>query len=82
MKNMSVKNIPDHTHKALKKQAETNHRSLNKEILAILERSIGNTSYQNPNTEKLLAEIREVRKRFKGSLTIEQIDRAKREGRA
>ena len=82
MKNMTLKNIPDQTHKALKKQAEANHRSLNKEILAILERSIGSTSYQNPDIQKLHAEIREARKRFKRPITLEEIDRYKREGRA
>ena len=81
MKNMTLKGIPDPIHKALKKQAETNHRSLNQEILSILDKAIEKTTHPYMSTEKLLAEIREGRKLFKGSMTLEEIDKAKREGR-
>lgn len=78
---MTLKNIPDPIHKALKKQAETNHRSLNQEILAILERAAsGGPLYRRPDADQVLAEVREMRKLFKGSLTLEEMNKAKREG--
>lgn len=37
MTNLTLKNIPIGLHERLKARAETNHRSLNREILALLE---------------------------------------------
>lgn len=37
---ITVKNIPDAVHMALKKAAETSHRSLNGEVIARLEQSL------------------------------------------
>ena len=40
MVTLTLKNIPEHLHAALKQSAERNRRSLNSEILARLERDI------------------------------------------
>lgn len=37
MKNLSIKNVPDRLHQRLKQRANTHHRSLNGEMLALLE---------------------------------------------
>ena len=39
---ITVKNIPDAVHQALKQAAETSHRSLNGEVIARLEQSLQN----------------------------------------
>jgi plasmid stability protein len=40
MKSLTIKNIPDDLHAALKRRAELNYRSLNREIISILERLV------------------------------------------
>ena len=40
MPNLTLKNIPPGLHKRLKTRAESNHRSLNREILALLEAQV------------------------------------------
>ena len=43
---ITVKNIPDAIHLALKQAAETSHRSLNGEVIARLEQSLQNHAEQ------------------------------------
>ena len=74
MSNLSLKNIPAKTHELLKK-----HRSLNQEILHILEEATKGPTYQSEET--LMARIHETAKHFKGTMTLEEFDQAKREGR-
>ena len=40
MPNITLKNIPSDLYKALKQNAEINHRSLNREIIASIERAL------------------------------------------
>ena len=74
MPGLVIKNLPPALHRKLKKQAARNHRSMTKQVLAILER--------------ILSEDREAKEEapppLKGrfSLTRKFIDKAKREGRA
>ncbi len=79
MSNLNIKNIPTEIHQSLKKQAEKNHRSLNQEILTILEQATKGPAYRSEET--LLARIHETAKHFKGTMTLEEMDQAKREGR-
>lgn len=82
MKSLSLRNIPDPTYEALKHQAEAHHRSLNQEILVILENAAGAPLYRRPDSDQVLVEIREMRRKFKGSMSLAEMDKAKREGRA
>ncbi len=82
MNSLMLRNIPDPTYQALKRQAEAHHRSLNQEILSILENAAGVPLYRRPDADQVLAEVREMRRKFKGSLTLKEMDKAKREGRA
>jgi len=79
MPSITLKDLPRPLHLALKKRAEQNHRSLNREILATLESAL--TPGSRP-VEELLKEAREFRSRLKIRVTEEQINRYKREGRA
>ena len=79
MKNITVKNIPDAIYERLKESAETNHRSLNSEIIACLE---GTTATRPLDIEDFLARAREVRAKTKGPrLTTAELIRARDRGR-
>lgn len=79
MPNITLKNIPRDLHRALKNRAKAHHRSLNKEVIATLQ---GVTAGRAPvNVEKLIAEAREMRKKFKGATNLKEIQAMKIAGR-
>jgi plasmid stability protein len=43
MSTLVIKNMPDQLHEKLRRQAECNHRSLNKETVAVLEKALDAT---------------------------------------
>jgi plasmid stability protein len=79
MTTITVKNIPDELYERLREAAKDNRRSINGEIIHRIERSL--TSSQAA-IEPLLARIRRLHESFEGqTLTVEQIDDARKEGR-
>jgi plasmid stability protein len=78
MATLSIKNVPEALVKRLKSQAVTNRRSLNFEVIAVLE---GATRSTPIDVEALLARARAVRIRLKHPVSDEYINRAKRRGR-
>jgi plasmid stability protein len=54
--NLSIKNVPDEVAEKLRRQAERHHRSLQGELMNILEQSVNEEPYLSPS--QLLAEIR------------------------
>ena len=76
---LSLKEVPATTHRALKDRAAMNHRSLNGEILAILEAAVRS---QNIDTQATLSRARELRGLFSGKITEADLFAAKRMGRA
>lgn len=77
--NITVKNIPPEIHKDLKESAARHRRSLNGEIIALLEERL---RPRKRSPEEMLAVSRALRERMKGvRLTQEIIDQAKKEGR-
>ena len=79
MATITVKNIPDELYARLKAVAESNRRSINGEIIRRIERSL--TPRRAP-TEQLVARIRRLHESFDGrTLTVEQIEDARHEGR-
>ena len=81
MGSLNIKDFPEKTRELLKKRAEKNHRSLNQEVIHILEGALSQTTYTSPDPDSLLARVQENRKKFKGMMTLEEFDQAKREGR-
>ena len=80
MATLTVKNISDVLVKRLKRQAEHHHRSLNREVIACLERAIVAPPI---DVDAELARIRAVRVvPAGGPLTDAEISRYKRAGRA
>jgi len=77
--NFTLKNIPDDLYKKVKEKAERNHRSINGEIISMLDAA---TTPRPVDVDEMLAKARELRGRTRGFLTDQDmIDRAKREGR-
>jgi plasmid stability protein len=56
--NLTLKDVPAELHRKLKRRAEQNHRSLNLEVIDILERVV---DPKPVNVEELLAEARQLR---------------------
>jgi plasmid stability protein len=54
--NLSIKNVPDQLAEQLRKRAARHHRSLQGELMAILEENLGNRRSLTP--EELLLKIR------------------------
>jgi plasmid stability protein len=71
MSSLLIKNIPENLRKKLKEQAELNHRSMNKQVVSILEQALDKQSVRKfPQPVKL-----------KFRVTNEWINKAKRWGR-
>jgi hypothetical protein len=79
MASITVRDIPDDIYHAIAQAAELNHRSINKEIIAGLEKSF---LPHRISVEEELRQLDELHARI-GTIdwTDEQIDAAKREGR-
>jgi antitoxin FitA len=56
---ITVKNIPESLYKSLKESAGVNHRSINREIIACIERALG---ARRIDPEDVLANARQLRK--------------------
>ncbi len=78
MPTITLKDIPANVHKALKRQAKRNGRSLNREILAIL---VSSVLPRKIDVDSYLVEIRQHRESLPGRLTEDLLDEAKRTGR-
>lgn len=79
MTTITVKNIPDDLYERLKLAAKANHRSINGEIIACIERSVG---VQPLNIDQYLEQARVLRELTAGYVITEQgLHDAKTEGR-
>lgn len=69
MASVLIKNLPDNLHHQLKRRAERHHRSLNKEVIALIEAALtipqeddaAEPDARNLRTENLLDEARQRR---------------------
>jgi len=62
MPGLTIKNMPDDLYQSLKARAKANHRSLNGEAIACLERTIGT---RRIDPDEFLARIRKLREEVK-----------------
>lgn len=67
--NITVKNIPDHLHKALKLRARRNKRSMNSEILHCLEAAVAPARL---DTAAFLDEVRRLRDQAGADFELDQ----------
>jgi len=77
--NLSLKEVEPVTHTQLRLRAEHNHRSLNSEILAILEAAV---HAQRIDANEHVRKARALRLKFAGSVKESELQAAKRAGRA
>jgi plasmid stability protein len=56
---LSIKNVPDEMVRRLRKRAESHHRSLQGELMAILEEAAGSSGRLTPH--EVLADVRRLR---------------------
>jgi plasmid stability protein len=76
---ITVKNIPPELYERLKLSATLHHRSVNSEVIALIEAGI---AAKKRKPEDFLASARAIRERTgRYGLKQEFVDRAKREGR-
>ena len=72
MASVLIKNLPDELHQQLKLRAQRHHRSLNKELIALIEGALESRSVEAlPEPVKL-----------RTPLTQDMLDQARQEGRA
>jgi len=79
MPSITVKNIPDHTYEILKQVAITNHRSINSEIICLIEKAM--LSRPIPPEQHLALAKRSREKTKKFLLTDDVLRITKEEGR-
>ena len=80
MPTITVKNIPDDLYQRLKAAAQRNRRSLNGEIISRIEQSL---TSRRATADELLTRLRRLHESYgRRTLRIEDLDAAKREGRA
>jgi plasmid stability protein len=80
MVTITVKNIPEEIYEKIKLQAKANRRSVNSEILSIIERAVQTLTPMD--AQEILERARKVRKLTAHYIiTNEEIDRWKKEGR-
>ena len=80
MATITLKNIPDPTYKSLKQLAAEHHRSINGEVIYLIER-VTKSSKMDPRRHLLAA--RELREKSKNYLLTDDIlSEIKKEGRA
>ncbi|KAA3656618.1 MAG: Arc family DNA-binding protein [Chloroflexi bacterium] len=79
MATVTIKNIPDDLYKKLKESAKANRRSINNEVILLIEQAF--QTYR-PRPEELEAEARKLRELTAHyHLTNEELDQWKNEGR-
>jgi plasmid stability protein len=82
MASVLIKNLPDELHRQLKLRAQRHHRSLNKELIALIETAVtedGVESGQGPNAEvqrrlaaaeaRRIARIRALRGKYRDAVS-------------
>ena len=79
MASVTVKALPPSLHRALKSRAKLNRRSLNQEVIAVLEQSV--VPSRKIGVKELIEDARKFRSKMKFIATPEEIDRFKRAGR-
>ena len=79
MPNLTIKGLPDELHARLKERAERHRRSMNSEVLMILERALTN---RRPDAEEMIRRAEALNERIGKTFDTDLIEEGKREGRA
>lgn len=79
MPTLTIKRVPEELHERLKAQAERHRRSMNNEVITILERAL---SSSRPSADEAIARAEALNDRIGKTFDADLIERGKREGRA
>jgi antitoxin FitA len=79
MVTVTIKNIPEEIYERVKNQAKINHRSINGEILSILEQAISIPPIDVQATIKRARKVRELTAQY--TITADEIEKLINEGR-
>ncbi len=78
MATLTVKNLPDELYEKIKASAAANRRSINQEVIFLMERIL---TVEEESFEKTLAEARRLRDQLGIYVTDAELSQAKNEGR-
>ncbi|MFP4540373.1 MAG: FitA-like ribbon-helix-helix domain-containing protein [Opitutales bacterium] len=87
MKAMTIRDVPEELHAALKERARRNRRSLNQQVIEDLsqlvagEAAMEEEERKRRRPEELIGMVKEFRRGATGFMTAEEIDAAMEEGR-
>ncbi|MBN2117826.1 MAG: Arc family DNA-binding protein [Anaerolineales bacterium] len=79
MVTITIKNIPEPIYERIKAQAKTNHRSINGEILSILEQAVSLPPIDVEATLERARKVRELTAHY--TITADEIEKWINEGR-
>lgn len=77
--NLTIKNIPEHIYEGIKSRARANHRSINGEVLSILEHAVSLPPIEVQATLERARRVREFTAQY--SVTADEIEKMINEGR-
>jgi plasmid stability protein len=82
MATLTIRNFPDDVHEQLKEQAKRNRRSLNQEVIAVLEaRKSAEFTERERFVSEMIAESEAVYAAIKKPMTTHEIRRSMEDGR-
>lgn len=83
MPTLTIRNVPEELHQALKERAKKNRRSVNQEVIAELGEVAGGSQEEGKRNRamQMIALVGELRKELQGTLSAEEIRVAIDEGR-
>ncbi len=79
MATLTIKNIPMDVYERLKRRAKANRRSINQEVIAVIERALETPPIDVASTLERTRQIRELTAQY--SLREEELEQWKNEGR-
>lgn len=78
MNSITVRNIPERVHKKLKQRSELSRRSINSEIIACLEEVLLTNKLE---VEQILAKSKMIRDNLNFEINLDELEKAKDNGR-
>ncbi len=77
MASLHLKNVPDHVHQRLIARARRNRRSLNSELLYLLEQVLNAPILETETSSTSLTAARRCRSLFSGMLTLAEMEESR-----
>lgn len=76
--NITIRDIPDEVYTQIKKQADLHHRSINSEVIVCLKKLVQST---RRNPEEVINRAKKLKRKAKGTLSMDEIQKAINQGR-